>query len=244
MSDTPLELDSFAGTHISSVCEKAAAMASEHKKPVHFEFNGTHITAQPGESAETLQERWTDDFEAAGKAWRESPEFAEREAKAAEDLQIQMAAHMTESANTEAEMRDAKVPCPYTKEQLNEYIDSLVDRSHDYGTCVYAMSMVAEAAFNYVSRKLGVTGFQASCADLDFVRRTRGLDGPFILLKAEDMLFPQYDVPGKLDEAMEKWRPWLKEEAIKKLAENNEHAHPDVIAHWKLLAQDPQTVGG
>ena len=140
-----------------------------------------------------------------------------------------------EKAQTEAEMREAKDPWPYTREQLLQYIDSLTERSHDYGTCVYALSLGALAAFNYVAHKLGVTGFQSSCADLDFLRRNRSLKGPFILLKAEDALYPQYDLREKLDEALNEWKPWLAEEAEKLLASGT--AHPAVLAHWKNLAK-------
>jgi hypothetical protein len=231
-----LELeDALAGTHIKSACEKAAAMAQTANKPVHFEFNGTHVTAQPGETAETLVNRWQDDFDAAARAWRESPERKIEEEKRAAEEKAAREAHITEAASTEAEMREAKVPWPKTKEQLTEYIESLVSKQHDYGTCVYAMSMAAEAAFNYVSNCLGVTGFQASCADLDFIKRTRGIDGPFMLIKGEDMLYPQYNLVDNLLEAMKEWKPWAKEEAEKKLSENTS-AHPDVIAHWKALA--------
>jgi hypothetical protein len=79
-------------------------------------------------------------------------------------------------------------------------------------------------------------GFQASCADLDFLRRTRSMDGPFIILKAEDMLYPQYDLPEKLREAMESWKEWAAEECAKKLEKSGEEAHPKVKAHWERLA--------
>ena len=144
--------------------------------------------------------------------------------------------NMKSESTTEAEMRDEKAPWPDTLEALNEYITSLVERKHDYGTCVYAMSLAATAAFYHVSSKLGVTGFQASCADLDFLRRTRSMDGPFIILKAEDMLYPQYDLPEKLREAMESWKEWAAKECAKKLEESGKQAHPDVKAHWERLA--------
>lgn len=136
----------------------------------------------------------------------------------------------------EKAMRDETVPWPKSIEELNEYIASLVEREHDYGTCCYAMSMASEATFNYVSHKLGVTGFEASCADLDFLRRTRGMKGPFMIIDAEDMLYPQYDLHAKLNEALTKWRDWARDEAEKKLAEAP-NAHPDVVAHWRKLAR-------
>ncbi len=137
---------------------------------------------------------------------------------------------------TEAEMRDSDAPSPKNPEALAAYIATLVDREHDYGTCVYAMSLAAVAAFNYVAGQLGVTGFQASCADLDVLRRTRRFKGPFMVIDAENALYPQYDLPARLAKSMTEWAPWLKTEAEKLLAENNEHTHPDVVAHWKRLA--------
>lgn len=231
-----LELDSNVGMRINTVCEKAAMLAQEKNQPVHFEFNGTHVTAQPGEPAESLVSRWTTDFEAAAKTYRESPEYAAREVKWAAKAKAADAAHLMESASTEPEMRDAKVPSIRTKEQLSEYIESLTQRSHDYGTCVYAMSMAATAAFNYAAHVLEVTGFQASVAELDVLRRTRGIEGPFMVIKGEDFLYPQCTPEKKLYEAELEWAPWLKEEAAKKLANMEYPVHPDVEAHWRALA--------
>jgi len=143
---------------------------------------------------------------------------------------------MKSESNTEAEMRTEEAPSPETMEALGEYITSLVEREHDYGTCVYAMSLAATAAFQHVASRLGATGFQASCADLDILRRTRLMDGPFTILKAKDMLYPQYDLPEKLREAMESWRDWAATECAKKLKESGEHTHPDVKAHWERMA--------
>ncbi len=146
---------------------------------------------------------------------------------------------MKEIAATEQEMRDTKVPTPEAINGLSEYIESLADRQHDYGTCVYAMSMAATAAFNYIAHRLGVTGFQASCADLDIIRRTRGINGPFVLLKGEDLLYPQYDLPQELSECIQEWGPWAAEQAKKKLAalKADEMIHPAVRERWELLAK-------
>lgn len=144
---------------------------------------------------------------------------------------------------TEAEMRDATVPWPQSEAELAEYIHSLAKRPHDYGTCVYAMSMAATAAFHYVAHELGCTGFQASCADMDILRRTRLMKGPFAIVKGEDLLYPQYDLRERLEEWIENWTPWAAEEAKKKLAglKSEEDAHPSVIAHWHKLAATLKT---
>lgn len=84
MSDV-IELEDKWYGHIREACIEASKQAEKLGKPVHFEFNETHVIAQPGESAETLQERWQEDMEAAAKAYREHPdritEAAERKRK-------------------------------------------------------------------------------------------------------------------------------------------------------------------
>jgi len=143
---------------------------------------------------------------------------------------------MKSPSNTEREMRDEAAPTPETVEELGEYITSLTNKQNDYGMGVYAVSLSAVAAYNHVASKLGVTGFMASCADLDIIRRTRGMDGPFMLIKAEDMLYPQYDLHAKLAEAMRNWEGWAADRASELLKTDNGWAVPDVRAHWEKLA--------
>lgn len=143
---------------------------------------------------------------------------------------------------TEEQLREMDVPWPKSAEDLDAYIKALLTRPHDYGTCVYAISMAATAAFHYVASKVGATGFQAGCADLDFLRRTRGYKGPFMVLDAEKSLYPQYD--GAVLQA-QKFRAsiteWLADEAQKKLdAPGGLNAHPNVVSHWRdLVAARP-----
>jgi hypothetical protein len=142
-------------------------------------------------------------------------------------------------APDEKAMRDAEVPWPKSMDELAGYIDGLVERPHDYGTCVYAMSMAATAAFHYVSHRLGVTGFQASCADMDILRRTRGL-GWGKILDYENLLYPQYLTPKHFpgyEHLLEELRDELAVEARKKLAENRlGPLSGAVFEHWTWLA--------
>ncbi len=230
------QIEISVGSHISGACADAVLEATNGNEPVEFEFNGTKVIANPNEESQAVQDRWQKDSDAAREAYLASTEYKEAEERREREKRKRESATLTESATTEADMRDAKSPWPYNERQLIEYIKSVTERSHDYGTCVYAMSLAAVAAFNFVSHQLGVTGFQASCADLDFIRRTRHLDGPFMLIKGADALYPQYDLLAKLSESMAEWKPWLKEQAAKKLAESPD-AHPEVLAHWKKLAE-------
>ncbi len=232
-----IELEVFAGENITRAIEKAIELANSKQVAVSFKFNDTSVLVQPGDLAANVEDRWRSDMEAAQKAYFESEEYRVRKSQDELEQALKEEASMKEAAATEAAMRDATAPWPQTKAQLIEYIDSLVDREHDYGTCVYAMSLAAVATFHYVAHTLGTTGFQSSCADLDIIRRTRLLKGPFMLIKAEDGLYPQYDLREKLEEALESWKPWFKEEATKKLADvDPANAASRVSKHWKKLA--------
>lgn len=139
---------------------------------------------------------------------------------------------------TESELRDAKVPWLETPKELMEYITKICEENKGgYGTSVYAMSMSAIAAMQYAARVVGATGFQASCADLDIVRRSRGLDCPFAIIKAKDMLYPQYSIRGKVEELLQEWAPWAKEQAFALLRDRKDYAVESVISHWMKLVR-------
>ena len=156
--------------------------------------------------------------------------------KTAEQMNAEWAeAIRAAGAPTEAQMREMKAPTFDTAQEVADYIRALTDRPHDYGTCVYAMSLAAVAAFNHVARKLGVTGFQASCADLDVLRQTRDFRWGR-LLNFDDLLYPQYrDKFPDYERLLDENRDRLAELAAAKL-EDTPDAHPNVVAHWRYLA--------
>lgn len=152
----------------------------------------------------------------------------------------------------EFELRDFEVPKVETVEDLVRIVTAVTRREHDYGTAVYAMSIAAHAAFRFVAGVLGVTGFQASCADLDFVKRTRRLD-LFALTDYSKLLYPQYveEIPDAM-RVLQKNAKWFREKARELLAEDGsgEGLTPSsaVRAHWRWLAalpvQEHETEGG
>jgi len=127
---------------------------------------------------------------------------------------------------------------PQTAEELAAQIQALVDADHDYNTSADAMWKAALLAFNYAADKVGATGFQAGFAALTFYGEAMGIKGPFGIVEGEHALYPQYDEVAKVRGWIEeKWRPWLIEEAQKKLAEDYGHASTRVVAHWRALAE-------
>lgn len=140
---------------------------------------------------------------------------------------------------TEQEMREMEAPWFNTYEELNDYIRGLIDRPHTYGTCVYAMSLAAVATFNFVAGKIGTTGFQASCADLDILRQTRHFEWGK-LLNYKDLLYPQNinnnHFPS-IDYLMKEHKEKLAQLAQELIDRSGEMAHPDVLNHWKMLVE-------
>jgi len=142
------------------------------------------------------------------------------------------------SKASEDELRECKKPWPKEMDELVSFIKTMTERKHNYGTCVYAMSLSALATFNFVASKLGVTGFQASCADLDFLARCRGMKEGFKVLDYHDLLYPQM----KYKFVESSWEHLIEENKIKlaMTAKQNikdaPNAHPDVMAHWEKLA--------
>jgi len=139
---------------------------------------------------------------------------------------------------TEQQLKDYKVPWVKSISKLNRIIEALTKRQHEYGTCVYAMSISAVASFYYVSNKINPSGFQASCADMDILSRTRGFKFGS-LQDYSKLLYPQYCD----EEHFPTWKQiilkhpkWFKDEAIK-LMSGNKEPHPNVQKHWEWLSK-------
>lgn len=141
---------------------------------------------------------------------------------------------------TEKQLRNFKVPWFKTEKGLLSFIRNLLSRKHDYGTCVYAVSLASTATFNYMASKLGITGFQASCADLDILTRTRHLKR-FKIINYDDLLYPQYlnsEHFPSYNELIAKNKDWLRKKARKLLKEEKRGlVSRDVWNHWQLLAR-------
>lgn len=230
-------LDAEAGNHIRDVLDEAWSLASETGDEVTFDFNGIEHLVLPSDTYEAARVRAE---ERAGFKILSAEDEQRRARESTEKTQREWAAAI-EAAGvaTEQEMRDAEVPWPKTPEDLSAYIASLVSRPHDYGTCVYAMSMAATAAFQYVAGKLGVSGFQASCADMDILKRTRHLKDGFRIVSYEELLYPQYwdaERTPIYEAALkdEDTRQRFADKARKRLAEGA--AHPAVERHWRRIA--------
>ncbi len=143
---------------------------------------------------------------------------------------------------TEQELHEMKAPWPKSMGELTDFIQSMLDIKHDYGSCPEAMALASEATFNFIAGQLGVTGFQAGWASMQLLRRTKSIEGPFMILRGHNVLFPQYDLAGEaLKFIDETTRGYGRTEAIKKLErENLQHVAGTVEEHWRKLAAQPE----
>lgn len=105
-----------------------------------------------------------------------------------------------------------------------------------YELSANAMWLAGEAAFNYAASQVGASGFQGSWAALQLYAKLMQIEGGFIVLKAEDMLYPQYNLVERLHDWTDSddMTRWLGDEAEKRLA-LSENAAERVIEHWKTL---------
>ena len=139
---------------------------------------------------------------------------------------------------TESEMRDMDAPRPKSWDELRDFCEPLFAKENDdYGKAVYCMSLAAVAMFNFAASKVGATGFQASCADMDILRRTRHMENGFQIVNYDNALYPQY-LEGDhtaLIAIFDEIAPDLADAAAK-LIEKNPGANARVIDHWKRIA--------
>lgn len=233
-----LTLDLLGGTHVRDAIREAVDSAIDGS--VRFVHNDRELVVSPG---------WT--YGEACAEWERlhgdpvlTPE-QERQ-NAADELARMESEHAAAIASagvaTEEELREQDVPWPASIDELTAYITSLAKRPHDYGTCVYAASMAAVAAFYYVLGTLGMTGFQAGCAEMDFIRRTRRLKHGFRILDLGNLLYPQ----NCNAEHFPSWEDCLRNKdvaaalakAARKNLDENPHAAPEVRNHWGFLVDN------
>jgi hypothetical protein len=127
---------------------------------------------------------------------------------------------------------------PVNIEDLANQIQEIVSKSYSYEDAPNALAEAALLAFNFVASELGVSGYQASYADMVFLSKSRRIKGPFAIVKADDMLYPQYDILKDVQKHLDNWSSWVAEEATRRLEGSANLYSPSstVIDHWKKLA--------
>ena len=141
---------------------------------------------------------------------------------------------------TEKELQAFEVPHIETTSELVSFIDRMEKEGCTYETAPYVMALSAYATFMYMAKKLEVTGFQASWADMQFLKRTRNLKDGFRILNYENLLYPQYKNEFTFEKLLEDNLDHIQEKA-KELLRRTENedgtysAAPEVVKHWQMI---------
>ena len=105
-----------------------------------------------------------------------------------------------------------------------------------YGTAPRAIAQAALATAWFLSSDFGITGFQAGFVMWDFIRDWlySGNKCGMKIVDYDEMLYPQYEYKYQKTISSDVFATLQKE--AKKNLEEREYAHPDVVKHWKSIA--------
>lgn len=121
--------------------------------------------------------------------------------------------------------------------KLRELISEVENNfNYDYGVSARAVGAVVTSVANYLSRKMGLTGFQASFVMWDFIKAYMKSNNEcgMKLVDYDDMLYPQYSYKFQKTISKETWENIVKS-AKENLERDNKFASKNVIAHWKSI---------
>lgn len=129
-------------------------------------------------------------------------------------------------------------------EALGAFLDAIAGQDHDYNTSCTALVYAATTAFRTMSRLLGSSGAQAELAALSAYASVVAIDGPFAVMRAEELVYDGNRLTDQLAELEAKWSTWLAEQGRQKLAEQSDRegaghrvpVHPRVLERWRELA--------
>jgi hypothetical protein len=121
--------------------------------------------------------------------------------------------------------------------RLHAELDRLLDDAEGYEGTANATRDVAVLVLEHCAHELGLTGFQFSWAALKAYWKAMGYRGGGLVLKDEDLRYPQYDHYARLGEhlADPELVRWLGDEAERLLADEKRFAVDRVIQHWQRL---------
>lgn len=120
---------------------------------------------------------------------------------------------------------------------IDDIIEEHGEGSEGYEASAQAAVDETFAAFRSAAHRYGLTGFQASWVAMQVLQQINGWEGPLLVLRAEDMLYPQYEPPiykaarwATSDDVQD----WLGKQAKEKL--KKPHGAHNVRDHWRMLA--------
>ena len=125
-----------------------------------------------------------------------------------------------------------------TFDELVEFLRDVKDNYNiGYGDAPRAIAQAAVGVAWFLSGEFGITGFQSGATLWDFIRdwsypeNKTGLR----LINYDNMLYPQYGDMFEKTISEDTWK-LIVEEAKNKLEKYSKNSHPNVVAHWRSIA--------
>ena len=119
-------------------------------------------------------------------------------------------------------------------DKTRKLLDKFEKMPFDYNGCINAQVDIIKS----IIYGAGNSGFSASCVGMETIKSTHGIKGPFMIIKLEDMLYPQCLPEPKVAAWINENEAWIGKKARKLLRERKgASVHPNVLAHWKSLSK-------
>lgn len=130
-----------------------------------------------------------------------------------------------------------------TVEELSQYLKELIEYKHDYNTSGYAITKALLATETMIAHQLGTSGFQHGYAQISYISETRMSKTGCCIIDLDNLMYPQYNLLGKVEEWIEEHKKsehFIKivKEKIKEDDLADFKAHVNVREHWEKLVND------
>lgn len=128
---------------------------------------------------------------------------------------------------------------PETLEDFIKMVEAVEGSHHTYETIADSLTDLTVAFFNYFASKHGMTGWQASWAQLQFIKKTRNMEAPFMIVDSSKLLYPQYDILVDVERFLEESKPELAKIAQERLDElkDDDLISLNVLERWKEISK-------
>lgn len=119
---------------------------------------------------------------------------------------------------------------------LGDFVGSMMNQQHDYGTVCHAIAASTMAGFyaaDHHEEQGGITGAQAGMIGGIIVGKLMMIDGPFRIVDYEKLLYPQHEKHFTISLSKSSWE-WVQQIAQDAWDESANGA-PSVRAHWDSI---------
>ena len=178
------------GSHINGACQDALSIFNDvdnvdpvtgEREPVTFEFNGTPVTTQEGDTVETMYARWNAEITRKSEEYRNSQEYKDQQAAYAEKERLAALATAKMEASAVAEFTKSNQEAWDADYNANKndgygaaalsfanrfarFLETKINEGLAVGKTVRQVLEESGNEMSHVADVEGITGFMYGCA--------------------------------------------------------------------------------